>query len=194
MIELTTWFRRAIWFLAFTSATTLSPGLFLTAAALGLVFELVYNITNARMYWDTVIGYDEHDKGNVNYVDDYDKQDKDDYPAAYDYDYPTSIYPIATNLQKSLYQRQFYRPTNNQFRRFYISPSISARAQARPFHVSPYNNFNQNMWRNRQNFLNRRIDMVVTEEHASEDKKSEQSNKLLNWRYLLGLPPWFLKE
>ena len=124
----------------------------------------------------------------------YDKQDKDDYPAAYDYDYPTSIYPVATNLQKSFYQRQFYRPTNNQFRRFYISPSFSARAQARPFHVSPYNNFNQNMWRNRQNFLNRRIDMVLTEEHASEDKKSDQSNKLLNWRYLLGLPPWFLKE
>ena len=66
VIELTTWFRRAIWFLAFTSATTLSPGLFLVAAALGLVFELVYNITNARRYWDTVVGYDGHDKGNIN--------------------------------------------------------------------------------------------------------------------------------
>ena len=51
MIELTTWFRSAIWFLAFTSATTLSPGWFLVAAALGLVFELVYNITNARTLW-----------------------------------------------------------------------------------------------------------------------------------------------
>ena len=48
------------------------------------MFELVYNITNARRYWDTMVGYDGHDKGydghdkgNINYVDDYDKNDKD---------------------------------------------------------------------------------------------------------------------
>ena len=40
MIELTTWFR---W-----------PG--------GLVFELVYSVTNARMDWDTVVRYDAQDK------------------------------------------------------------------------------------------------------------------------------------
>ena len=51
MIELTTWFRRVIWFLGFTAATTASIPLFLLTGALALVFEVVYSVTNARMYW-----------------------------------------------------------------------------------------------------------------------------------------------
>merc|ERR1719356_1341090 len=51
IIELTVWFRRAIWFLGFTAALTASAPLFLTTAALAIVFELVYNLTNARDYW-----------------------------------------------------------------------------------------------------------------------------------------------
>ena len=54
VIELTTWFRRAIWFLGFTAAITASAPLFLLTAGLALVFELVYNVTNARMYWDAM--------------------------------------------------------------------------------------------------------------------------------------------
>ena len=51
MIELTTWFRRVIWFLGFTAATTASIPLFLLTGALALAFEVVYSVTNARMYW-----------------------------------------------------------------------------------------------------------------------------------------------
>ena len=51
MIELTTWFRRAIWFLGFTAVTTASIPLFLLTGALALVFEIAYSVTNARMYW-----------------------------------------------------------------------------------------------------------------------------------------------
>ena len=66
MIELTVWFRRVVWFLAFTAAVTTNPGLLLLAAALALVFELVYNVTNARQYWDTTVGYGEYsDEGNL---------------------------------------------------------------------------------------------------------------------------------
>ena len=54
MLNLTTWFRRTIWFLGFTAALTASAPLFLTTAALAVVFELVYNVTNARMYWESV--------------------------------------------------------------------------------------------------------------------------------------------
>ena len=51
VIELTTWFRRVIWFLGFTAATTASIPLFLLTGALAPVFEVVYSVTNARMYW-----------------------------------------------------------------------------------------------------------------------------------------------
>ena len=37
-------------------------------------------------------GYDEHDKGNIYYVDDYDKTDKDYEKIEYEYHYPTSIH------------------------------------------------------------------------------------------------------
>ena len=57
VLELTTWFRRAIWFLGFTAATTASVPLFLVTAALAAVFELVYNVTNARAYWEAVHQY-----------------------------------------------------------------------------------------------------------------------------------------
>ena len=57
VLELTTWFRRAIWFLGFTAATTASVPLFLVTAALAAVFELVYNVTNARAYWEAVQQY-----------------------------------------------------------------------------------------------------------------------------------------
>ena len=57
VLELTTWFRRVIWFLGFTAATTASVPLFLVTAALAAVFELVYNVTNARAYWEAVHQY-----------------------------------------------------------------------------------------------------------------------------------------
>ena len=72
---MTTWFRRAIWFLGFTAALTASAPLFLTTAALAVIFELVYNVTNARAYWDSVseYGLTEHsdDIGNIDYLDSY---------------------------------------------------------------------------------------------------------------------------
>ena len=74
IIELTTWFRRTIWFLGFTAALTASAPLFLLTAVLAAVFELVYNVTNARAYWDSVSEYgygaSEHsdDIGNIDYI------------------------------------------------------------------------------------------------------------------------------
>ena len=73
IIELTTWFRRAIWFLGFTAAFTASAPLFVLTAVLAAVFELLYNVTNARAYWDSVSEYDflsEHsdDIGNIDYI------------------------------------------------------------------------------------------------------------------------------
>ena len=72
IIELTTWFRRAIWFLGFTAAFTASAPLFLLTAVLAGVFELLYNVTNARAYWDSVAEYGvaEHsdDIGNIDYI------------------------------------------------------------------------------------------------------------------------------
>ena len=194
MIELTTWFRRVIWFLAFTSATTLSPGLFLVAAALGLVFELVYNVTNARMYWDTVVGYDAQDKGNIDYSDDYDKHDKDDNPAEYDYDYdyPANAYPypVSRNIQNNVYPAQYYRPSVIN-RRFPIQPAMRySGAYPVPRYASPYGSYNQNMWR-----TGRRRDRPGQEEEKGRVGVTDRpANKLLNWRYLLGLPPWFMKE
>ena len=94
VIELTTWFRRVIWFLGFTAATTASIPLFLLTGALALLFEVVYSVTNARMYWqqeeDMYLGGfsgnppaafyqsicmnndffpDHRDFGNINFVD-----------------------------------------------------------------------------------------------------------------------------
>ena len=85
--ELTTWFRRAIWFLGFTAATTASAPLFLLTAGLALVFELVYNVTNARQYWQQVANYhrgssfqDHSDVGNIDYVDRvFDEDEEFDY-------------------------------------------------------------------------------------------------------------------
>ena len=208
MIELTTWFRRAIWFLAFTSATTLSPGLFFVAAALGLVFELVYNVTNARRYWDTMVGYDGHDtgydghdKGNINYVDDYDKNDKDYDKIEYEYDYPTNAYPISRTMQQSFNPRLFYRPqapirrfSFQPARKFVGSPSVT---QLRLGYGSPHNNIYRNTWlRDRYSAARRSdTDTSATEEQETNIRlEPKPSNKMLNWRYLLGLPPWFLKE
>ena len=56
VLELSTWFRRAIWFIIVTAAILASPGLFITAAILGVIFETVYNVTNARRYWEEVYG------------------------------------------------------------------------------------------------------------------------------------------
>jgi len=75
VIELTTWFRRVIWFLGFTAATTASIPLFLLTGALALLFEVVYSVTNARMYWQQeedmyLGGFSDHsDFGNINFVD-----------------------------------------------------------------------------------------------------------------------------
>ena len=69
---MTTWFRRAIWFLGFTAAFTASAPLFILTAVLAGVFELLYNVTNARDYWDSVAEYGlaEHsdDIGNIDYI------------------------------------------------------------------------------------------------------------------------------
>ena len=183
MIELTTWFRRAIWFLAFTSATTLSPGLFLVAAALGLVFELVYNITNARRYWDTVVGYDEHDKGNINYVDDYDKNDKDYDKIEYEYDYPTNSYPISRNMQQSFNPRLFYRPqapirrfSFQPARKFVGSPSVT---QLRLGYGSPHNNIYRNTWlRDRYRAARRSDTATSATEELDKNKRSKKNHQI----------------
>ena len=161
VIELTTWFRRVIWFLGFTSATTLSPGLFLTAATMAVIFELVYNITNARMYWDSVVGYNDHDRGNINYVDDYDKLDYYDY-----YEYPIS----RRSPLNSFYMQRFKQPVS----------TVNYRSK------KPY----MNTLISRQNLVGRREGMYTKE----RDDDVKDDSKFDNWRYLLGLPPWFMKD
>ena len=195
MIELTTWFRRAIWFLAFTSATTLSPGLFAVAAVMTLIFELVYNITNARMYWESVIGYnnvDQHDKGNINYVDDYDKADYE-YDQA-DYDYPD--YSLSRNIQNIVNPRltNIHQALVPAVRNFRVYPARRFIGAQTLMNVPPYRY--HNMYRNTlvQNRLWPMRRSGVEPDEDEDSFKSTSNSSVMNWRYLLGLPPWFLKE
>jgi len=196
VIELTTWFRRAVWFLAFTSATTVNPGLFAVAAVLALVFELVYNVTNARMYWDNAIGYDnvDHvDKGNIDYVDSYNKADYDYEQVEYAYqDFPTKIYPMSRNIQISSNKRNFYRPWALMplARNLKLHPSRRFIGSSTLMNISP-NKYRHNL-RSEIPFNLRRSGVEFEEQKPIENQNNRPNP--LNWRYVLGLPPWFLKE
>ena len=160
MLELSTWVRRVVWFLGFTAAYLASPALFLTAAVIALVFETVFNVTNARMYWESVYAtHDGYDKGNIDYVyGGYDKVDKDyeDYEDYEDY------LPLKRKKYNGLNRKQTLPDYTD-----YI-------------YYSDYSDSSDNSWR------------------RSGEKKDDLEEKVnssykRDWRYVLGLPPWFLK-
>ena len=157
MLELSTWVRRVVWFLGFTAAYLASPALFLTAAVIALVFETVFNVTNARMYWESVYAtHDGYDKGNIDYVyGGYDKVDKD-YEDYEDY------LPLKRKKYNGLNRKQTLPDYTD-----YI-------------YYSDYSDSSDNSWR------------------RSGEKKDDLEEKVnssykRDWRYVLGLPPWFLK-
>ena len=180
--------------------------MFAVAAVMALIFELVYNITNARMYWDSEIGYekvDENDKGNINYVDGYDKVDYE-YDQTYfdDPDYPTQSYPISRNIQNSFNPRLVYRPQGPQafvpaYKNFGVYPGRRFIGAPSLMNVSPYryNSVHRNTLVKSRPWTVRRSGV---EQDQDEDTRtattSTSSSSMLNWRYLLGLPPWFLKD
>ena len=102
VLELATWFRRAIWFIIVTAAILASPGLFITAAILGVIFETVYNVTNARRYWQEVYGQQGYDRGNLDYASGSSSKVGED---EYEYEDYVQYYPVATK-QGGLYRGQ----------------------------------------------------------------------------------------
>jgi len=173
-----------------------NPGLFAVAAVLALVFELVYNVTNARMYWDNAIGYDnvDHvDKGNIDYVDSYNKADYDYEQVEYAYqDFPTKIYPMSRNIQISSNKRNFYRPWALMplARNLKLHPSRRFIGSSTLMNISP-NKYRHNL-RGEIPFNLQRSGVEFEEQKPIENQNNRPNP--LNWRYLLGLPPWFLKE
>ena len=160
MLELSTWVRRVVWFLGFTAAYLASPALFLTAAVIALVFETVFNVTNARMYWESVYAtHDGYDKGNIDYVyGGYDKVDKD-YEDYEDY------LPLKRKKYNGLNRKQTLPDYTD-----YI-------------YYSDYSD-SDNSWR--------RSGEEKDKEKDDLEEKVNSSYKR-DWRYVLGLPPWFLK-
>ena len=159
-MELSTWVRRVVWFLGFTAAYLASPALFLTAAVIALVFETVFNVTNARMYWESVYAtHDGYDKGNIDYAyGGYDKVDKD-YEDFEDY-LPLKRKKLGS--YNGLHRKQTLPDYTD-----YI-------------YYSDYSDSSDNSWR------------------RSGEKKDDLEEKVnssykRDWRYVLGLPPWFLK-
>lgn len=49
ILELTSWFRRSVWFILYTGAYTVSPALVLLAILFSLLFELVINFSDVKM-------------------------------------------------------------------------------------------------------------------------------------------------
>ena len=135
VLELSTWFRRAIWFLIFTAAILASPQLFIGAAVLAVIFETIYNVTNARQYWESVYAEkDGYDTGNLDFYTRVgeDRFEDEVYPDYYDYSH-------------------------------YYSWSRKGEGDEEK------------------------------EEVLKEDKNAEDGYTK-DWRYVLGLPPWFLKN
>ena len=153
--------RRVVWFLGFTAAYLASPALFFTAAIIALVFETVYNVTNARMYWESVYAvHDGYDKGNIDYV--YDKVDED-YADYEDY------------LPLKRKQSERY----NGLKRKQTLPDYTDY-----IYYSDYYDDSDKSWR--------RSGGEKDEEKDDLEEKVNSSYKR-DWRYVLGLPPWFLK-
>ena len=161
--------RRVVWFLGFTAAYLASPALFFTAAVIALVFETVYNVTNARMYWESVYAtHDGYDKGNIDYVyGGYDKVGKDyeDYEDYEDY------------LPLKRKQLESY----NGSHRKHTLPDYTDY-----LYYSDYSDYSDNSWR-------RSGEEKDGEKNDLEKEKKVKSSYKRDWRYLLGLPPWFLK-
>ena len=129
VLELSTWFRRAIWFLAFSAAILASPQLFIGAAVLAVIFETIFNVTNARQYWESVYAEkDGYDTGNIDLYNRLDKErfQDEEFPDYYDY--------------------------------------------------SPYYSWSRKGQGDKEN------EEVVKDGYTKD------------WRYVLGLPPWFLKN
>ena len=161
MLELSTWVRRVVWFLGFTAAYLASPALFFTAAIIALVFETVYNVTNARMYWESVYAvHDGYDKGNIDYV--YDKVDED-YADYEDY------LPLKRK-QSERYSGLKRKQTLPDYTDY--------------IYYSDYSDYSDKSWR-------RSGGGKYVEKDDLKEKVNSTYKK--DWRYVLGLPPWFLK-
>ena len=161
-MELSTWVRRVVWFLGFTAAYLASPALFLTAAVIALVFETVFNVTNARMYWESVYAtHDGYDKGNIDYAyGGYDKVDKD-YEDFEDY-LPLKRKKLGS--YNGLHRKQTLPDYTD-----YI-------------YYSDYSDYSDKSWRR-----------SGEEDEEKDDLKEKVNSYKRDWRYVLGLPPWFLK-
>ena len=127
---------------------------------IALVFETVYNVTNARMYWESVYAmHDGYDKGNIDYAyGGYSKVDED--------------YEDYLPLKRK--QLESYNGLH--------------RKQALPdytdyIYYSDYSD-SDNSWR-------RSGDERDEENHGLEEEVNISYKR--DWRYVLGLPPWFLK-
>ena len=159
--------RRVVWFLGFTAAYLASPALFFTAALIAVVFETVYNVTNARMYWESVYPtHDGYDKGNIDYVyGGYDKVDKEyeDYEDYEDY------LPLKRKRLESF----------NGLHRKQALPDYTDY-----IYYSDYSDYSDKSWR-------RSGEGKYEGKDDLEEKVSSSYKK--DWRYVLGLPPWFLK-
>ena len=161
-MELSTWVRRVVWFLGFTAAYLASPALFLTAAVIALVFETVFNVTNARMYWESVYAtHDGYDKGNIDYAyGGYDKVDKD-YEDFEDY------LPLKRK-QLGSYNGLHRKQTLPDYTDY--------------IYYSDYSDYSDKSWRR-----------SGEEDNKKDDLKEKITSYKRDWRYVLGLPPWFLK-
>ena len=146
VLELATWFRRAIWFIIVTAAILASPGLFITAAILGVIFETVYNVTNARRYWQEVYGQQGYDRGNLDYASGSSSKVGED---EYEYEDYVQYYPVATK-QGGLYRGQL----------------VSYGGVSRP---------------------------SLAWDRTGLEEEEEEDGYVKDWRYVLGLPPWFLR-
>ena len=147
-----------------TAAILASPGIFITAAILGVIFETVYNVTNARRYWQEVYGQQGYDRGNLDYASG--STNKVGEKEEYEYKDYVQYYPVATK-QGGLYggsvvsYRGVSRPS--------LGGSRSSLGGSRPSLA----------W-----------DRTGLEEEEEEEK---EEGYVKDWRYVLGLPPWFLR-
>ena len=139
-----------------TAAILASPGLFITAAILGVIFETVYNVTNARRYWQQVYGQQGYDRGNLDYASwSASKVGEEEY----EYKDYVQYYPVATK-QGGLYGGSVVS---------YGGVSRPSLGGSRPSLA----------W-----------DRTGLEE---EEEEEEEEGYVKDWRYVLGLPPWFLR-
>ena len=117
------------------------------------------------MYWESVYAvHDGYDKGNIDYV--YDKVDEDYLESKLDYE---DYMP-----QKRKQSEKF-----NGLKRKQTLPDYTDY-----IYYSDYSEYSDKSWR--------RSGVEKDEEKDDLEEKVNSSYKR-DWRYVLGLPPWFLK-